>query len=100
MGPLQDTSASLNSQQLLEKFREEVELGRMESSTYGALKQRYGEENLRIASMGAIQKPDGSVRPVHDGTHGVHVGHTTAQPPVSPGTWRASPTSQTVPGAS
>ena len=66
-------SASLNSQQLLEKFREEVELGRMEASTHGALKQRYGEENLRVASMGAIQKPDGSVRPVHDGTHGVHV---------------------------
>ena len=72
-------SASLNSQQLLEKFREEVELGRMEASTHGALKQRYGEENLRIASMGAIQKPDGSVRPVHDGTHGVHVNQAIPQ---------------------
>ena len=73
------TSASLNSQQLLEKFREEVELGRMEASTHGALKQRYGEENLRIASMGAIQKPDGSVRPVHDGTHGLHVNQSITQ---------------------
>ena len=51
----------------------------MEASTHGALKQRFGEENLRIASMGAIQKPDGSVRPVHDGTHGVHVNQSIPQ---------------------
>ena len=28
---------------------------------------------IRVASMGAISKPDGSVRPLHDATHGVRV---------------------------
>ena len=67
------SSASLNSQQLLEKFRDEERLGRMASTTLGALKQEFAEDRITVASMGAIRKPDGSVRPVHDGTHGVHV---------------------------
>ena len=37
------------------------------------LKQKYGEDRVRVASMGEIVKPDGSVRPIHDGTHSVHV---------------------------
>ena len=28
---------------------------------------------MRVASIGAISKADGSVRPVHDATHGVHI---------------------------
>ena len=66
-------SAQLSSQQLLDKFRSEVDLGRMQATTLGALKERYPEDRIRIAFMGAIQKGDGSVRPVHDATHGVHV---------------------------
>ena len=39
----------------------------------GALKQEYPVNKIRVASMGAISKPDGTVRPLHDGTHGVLV---------------------------
>ena len=42
-------------------------------TTLGALRQEYPPERIRVASMGAIVKPDGSVRPIHDGTHGVGV---------------------------
>ena len=73
------SSASVNAKQLLEKFREEERLGRMASTTLGALKQDYPEDRIRVASMGAIRKPDGTVRPVHDGTHGVHVNQEIKQ---------------------
>ena len=64
------SSADLSSEQLLAKFRDEERLGRMEPSTMGALKQEYPVNKIRVASMGAISKPDGAVRPLHDGTHG------------------------------
>ena len=51
----------------------------MASTTLGALKQEYAEDQIRVASMGAIRKPDGSVRPVHDGTHGVRVNQEIQQ---------------------
>ena len=73
------SSATLDAQQLLEKFREEEKLGRMSSTTLGALTQDYPEDRVRIASMGAIRKPAGTVRPVHDGTHGVHVNQEIRQ---------------------
>ena len=49
-------------------------MGRMHPSKLGVLKQQYGDR-LRIASMAAIAKPDGSVRPLHDATHSVKVNH-------------------------
>ena len=66
-------SAEMSSAELLEKFRAEEKLGRMVPTTMGALLSEYKEDEIRIASMGAISKPDGSVRPLHDGTHGVQV---------------------------
>ena len=36
------------------------------------LKAEYGDR-LRVASMAAITKPDGGIRPLHDGTHSVRV---------------------------
>ena len=66
-------SAELSASQLLAKFREEEKLGRRRPTTLGALREEYPEDRIRVASMGAIEKPDGSVRPVHDGTHGVLV---------------------------
>ena len=49
-------SAQLSSQQLLEKFRSEVDLGRVQATILGALKkkEKYPEDRIRIASMGAI----------------------------------------------
>ena len=67
------SSAKLNAEQLLARFREEESLGRMQSTTLGVLKEKYPPDRIRVAAMAAIQKPDGSVRPLHDGTHGVHV---------------------------
>ena len=67
------SSAKLNAEQLLARFREEESLGRMQSTTLGVLKERYPHDRFRVAAMAATQKPDGSVRPLHDGTHGVHV---------------------------
>ena len=66
-------SAEMSSAELLEKFRAEEKLGRMKPTTMGALRAEYEEDMIRVASMGAIAKPDGSVRPLRDGTHGVQV---------------------------
>ena len=63
----------MSSTQLLAKFREEEKLGRMRPTTMGALREEYPADKIRVASMGAVEKPDGSVRPIHDGTHGVLV---------------------------
>jgi len=41
-------------------------------SKLGVLKEKYGDR-LRVASMAAIAKPDGGVRPLHDATHSVMV---------------------------
>ena len=67
-------SAQMSSKELEEKFREEESLDRMFPSKVGVLQQEYGDK-LRVAAMAAIQKPDGSVRPLHDATHSVMVNH-------------------------
>ena len=67
-------SAQLSTGELEKKFREEELLGRMHPSKLGVLRQEFGDK-LRIASMAAISKPDGSVRPLHDATHSVMVNH-------------------------
>eukprot|EP00435_Cladocopium_sp_Y103_P049027 s1164_g14.t1 len=69
------SSAQLSYKELEEKFREEEALGRMVPSKLSVLKGRYGDR-LRIASMAAIVKPDGGVRPLHDATHSVMVNHS------------------------
>ncbi len=68
-------SAQLSSAQLEEKFREEEKLGRMFPSTLPVTVGKYGAERVRVASMAAIMKPDGGVRPLHDATHSVMVNH-------------------------
>ena len=68
-------SAQLSSAQLEEKFREEEKLGRMFPSTLPVTVGKYGSSRVRVASMAAIMKPDGGVRPLHDATHSVMVNH-------------------------
>ena len=68
-------SAQLSSTQLDEKFREEEKLGRMFPSTLPVTVGKYGADRVRVASMAAIMKPDGGVRPLHDATHSVMVNH-------------------------
>ena len=76
--PVRDnySSADLSAEQLRAKFRDEEELGSMFPTALGRLVQEHGESRVRVASMGAVMKPDGSARPVHDGTHGVHVNNS------------------------
>ena len=45
----------------------------MYPTTLGALKAEFPHRPTLVAAMGAIPKPDGSVRPVHDGTHFVQL---------------------------
>ena len=68
-------SAQLSSSQLEEKFREEEMLGRMYPSTLPVAIGKFGEDKVRVASMAAITKPDGGVRPLRDATHSVMVNH-------------------------
>lgn len=68
-------SAQLSAAELESKFREEEALGRMFPSKLSVLQKEYGDR-LRVASMAAIAKPDGGVRPLHDGTHSVKVNNS------------------------
>ena len=67
------SSANETAEQLEKKFMEKEALGRMSPTTLPVLEQKYGKDRVRIASLGSLIKPDGSARPLHDGTHGVHV---------------------------
>jgi hypothetical protein len=66
-------SAVENKEGLESKFREDEAQGMMYPTTMGVLKERYPGKPILVAAMGAIKKPDGSVRPIHDGTHFVQV---------------------------
>eukprot|EP00435_Cladocopium_sp_Y103_P044902 s3525_g12.t1 len=66
-------SAQVSSSELEAKFREEEALGRMYPTKLSVLKQEFGEDRVGVASMAAIKKPGGTVRPLHDGTHSVKV---------------------------
>ena len=66
-------TAELSSDQLEEHFRKDEQLGRMIPTTLAEAKQEFGEDAVLLAAMGAIQKPDNSIRPLHDGTHGINL---------------------------
>ena len=66
-------SAEEHSEGLEKKFREDEAAGMMYPSTLGALKSEFPGKPILVAALGAIAKPDGSVRPLHDGTHYVQV---------------------------
>ena len=66
-------SAEENSKGLEDKFREDEALGLMFPTTMGVLQSMYPSQEILVAALGAIKKPDGSVRPLHDGTHFVQV---------------------------
>ena len=66
-------SAEEFADKLEEKFREDESKGWMFPTSAGALKSQLPGSTVLIAAMGAIPKPDGSVRPIHDGTQFVQV---------------------------
>ncbi|CAL1141183.1 unnamed protein product [Cladocopium goreaui] len=55
-------SAVENKEGLESKFREDEAQGMMFPTTMGVLKERYPGKPILVAAMGAIKKPDGSVR--------------------------------------
>ena len=54
------------------QFDKEIGLGAMVRMELSEAQQRFGRD-LSIASLGCIPKADGSVRVLHDATHGQHV---------------------------
>ena len=70
------SSAELSGDQLEEHFRKEESLGRMYPSTEAAIAEEFGAGKLLVSAMGALQKPNGDVRPLHDGTHGVQLNNS------------------------
>ena len=70
------TSAEMSADQLEAQFREDERAGMMVATTEGAVKQEFGEGQLLIAAMGALVKPSGQIRPLHDGTHGIRLNNS------------------------
>jgi hypothetical protein len=66
-------SAREMSEELEKKFREEEALGRMIPTTLASLQTKHPGRTPLVAAMGAIKKPNGDVRPLHDGTHFVQL---------------------------
>ena len=66
-------TAEMSSDQLEDHFRKDEQLGRMVPTTLAEAKQEFGAEAVLVAAMGAIQKPDNTIRPLHDGTHGINL---------------------------
>ena len=66
-------TAALAAKDLQAQYEEEEKLGMMFPLSLKTAKQLYPGDRLRVAAQGAIAKPDGSYRPIHDGTHGVRV---------------------------
>jgi hypothetical protein len=58
---------------LEEQFRKGECQGIMFPTSLAVAKQLFPGGRLRIAAQGALQKPDGSYRPLHDATYGVKV---------------------------
>ena len=72
------SSVELTQNQLEEKFKQDEALGRMIATTEAAARQEYPE--VLVAALGAICKPNGDVRPLHDATHGVRINNRITVP--------------------
>ena len=66
-------SAEVIADTLETQFAEEEKLGFMYPTSLALAQQQFPGDTLRIAAQGAVQKPDGSWRALHDATHGVKV---------------------------
>jgi hypothetical protein len=66
-------TAEQASADLQRQYEEEEKLGMMFPLSLKTARKQFPGDRLRIAAQGAIPKPDGTFRPIHDGTHGVRV---------------------------
>ena len=64
-------SAKLQPSVIQEPFKNEAESGAMIEIGLGEARAKF--DNLAVASLGKIEKKDGSYRVIHDGTHGLDV---------------------------
>ena len=64
-------SAKQQASVVQEQFVEESRLGAMVEMRWEEARERFPD--LVVASLGAIEKKDGSYRVIHDGTHGIKV---------------------------
>ena len=64
------SSATIVAEELQQQFEAEEALGMMSPTILAKAKAAYPGARLRIAARGALQKADGSWRPLHDATHG------------------------------
>jgi hypothetical protein len=67
------TSAAEAGGKREELFRKDESQGRRFPTSLAGAKPLYPVGRLRIAAQGAVQKPDGSFRPLDDAMHGVKV---------------------------
>ncbi|CAE8616008.1 unnamed protein product, partial [Polarella glacialis] len=67
------SSAHAVEDDLEKQFRSEELLGMMYPTSMAVARQDYPGSRLRVAAQGALRKPDGSYRALHDGTHGGRV---------------------------
>ena len=65
-------SAKTHAAEVQSQFQEEEKLGAMVEMDVSEAKARYGNR-LAVASLGAIEKKNGTYRVVHDGTHGIGI---------------------------
>ncbi|CAE7581099.1 unnamed protein product [Symbiodinium natans] len=65
-------SAQEHAERVDFQFQKEISCGAMVEMDLAEAQEEFGEA-LSIASLGALLKPDDSVRVLHDGTHGVHL---------------------------
>ena len=76
IGEMIDKTMSLRGIMLLwcnqRQFEEEEKLGAMLQLDFAEAQARFGEQ-IAVASLGAIEKKNGTFRVVHDGTHGVGI---------------------------
>ena len=70
------SSAEMSADKMEEHFRAEEQEGLMIPTTEGAVNAEFGKGRLLVAAMGAILKPSGDIRPLHDATHGVRLNNS------------------------
>lgn len=65
-------SARAHAAAVQQQFEDEAKLGAMERLSLEEARAKCGDR-LAVASLGAIEKKNGAIRVIHDGTHGIGV---------------------------
>ena len=66
-------STEMSATQLEEQFQKDADNGMMIPMTEASAVREFGADNVLVAAMGAVAKPNGDIRPLRDATHGVNL---------------------------